>query len=57
MGALPQALAQPDLPFFKIGRAVRYRCADVLAFLEVPRGEHADGASNQAGDAAGRDSR
>lgn len=29
--------SQPDLPFFKIGKAVRYRCADVLAFLEARR--------------------
>ena len=44
MGLQPCTLAawredgsQPDLPFFKIGKAVRYRCADVLAFLEARR--------------------
>jgi hypothetical protein len=44
MGLQPCTLAawredgsQPDLPFFKIGKAVRYRCADVLAFIEARR--------------------
>ncbi len=27
--------AMPDLVFFKLGRAVRYRYADVLAFIET----------------------
>lgn len=29
--------SQPDLTFFKFGKAVRYRYADVLAFIETRR--------------------
>lgn len=29
--------SHPDLPFFKLGKAVRYRYADLVAFVETRR--------------------